>query len=85
MNICRVKDILSKKPIETITVRTSIPDDIDMLFGYCAWDGTNLISLDGDTYDLDDEIYKYEFDENGDLTYWLVCEWNTIARGKTNE
>lgn len=75
-----IKDILTKTPIECISVRCNAPDDYgqdDMLFGYCAWDGENLISLDGDSYELDDEITKYEFDESGNLTYWFYAEWYT--------
>ena len=70
----KVLDLLDKTPIELITVRTYDPDGEDMLFGYCSWDGEKLISIDGDTYYLDDEIDKYEFDGNN-LTYWIKGEW----------
>ena len=70
-----VKDILPDYPIECI-VRTNDPWGDDMLFGYCHWTGTELISGDGDSYYIDEEIDKYEFDEeNGELTYWIVSEW----------
>lgn len=72
----KVKDILPNYPIRFIQVRTNDPFGKDMLFGYCHWTGVNLISGDGDSYSLDDEIYRYEFDEeNNKLTYWIVSEW----------
>ena len=47
-----------------------------MLFGYCHWTGTELISGDGDNYYLDDEISKYMFDlEKKRLVYWIESEW----------
>lgn len=71
-----LKDILSDYPIEYIEVRTNDPWGDDMLFGYCHWTGTELISGDGDSYYLDEEINKYELDEeNGKLIYWIVSEW----------
>ena len=46
------------------------------VFGYCHWTGTELISGDGDSYSIDEEIAKYEFAENGkSLTYWFEAEW----------
>lgn len=72
----KVKDILPSYPLKYIAVRINDPYGEDMLFGYCHWTGVNLISADGDSYCLDDEIVKYEFDEeNRKLTYWIVSEW----------
>lgn len=71
----KVKNILPEYPLDEITVRTFGPDGEDMLFGYCGWNGDELISIDGDNYCLDDEISKYEYDDSGNLTYWIVCKW----------
>lgn len=72
----KVKDILPSYPLEWIEVRTNDPFGDDMLFGYCHWTGTNLVSADGDNYYLNEEIVKYEFDEeNRKLIYWVVSEW----------
>lgn len=72
----KVKDILPDYPIKNIQVRTNDPCGGDMLFGYCHWTGESLVSGDGDSYYLDEEIYKYEFDvENNKLTYWIISEW----------
>ena len=72
----KVKDILPSYPLEWIEVRTNDPFGDDMLFGYCHWTGTNLVSADGDNYYLDEEVVKYEFDEeNRKLIYWIVSEW----------
>ena len=30
---------------------------------------------DGDYYSVDEVISKYEYEENGSLTYWTVSEW----------
>lgn len=73
-----VKDILPDHPLPCITVRTNNPfkDESDgMLFGRCAWDGERLISLDGDDYYLYDEVYRYEWSDDGSLTYWVRSEW----------
>ena len=45
-----------------------------MLFGYCSWNGEELMSLDGDTYYVEDDIEKYELDGDN-LTYWIKGEW----------
>lgn len=71
----KVKDILPEYPLNNITVRMNDPWEDNMLFGYCAWDGKNLISLDGDSYYLDEEIVKYEYDAVGNLTYWISGQW----------
>ena len=73
----KLRDILPDYPIEDISVRTNDPWGGDMLFGYCHWTGTELISGDGDNYYLDDEISKYMFDlEKKRLVYWIESEWS---------
>lgn len=84
-DVMTVRDILPKTPIETIMVRVFLPEHVcdfegeDTLFGYCGWDGENLISHDGDSYNLNDEIVKYTFDTGIDevgLIYWeKTGEW----------
>ena len=75
----KVRDILLNYHPVKIEVRTNTPDDAldeDMLFGFCHWTGTELVSDDGDDYYLDEEIYEWEYDENNNLlTYWIVSEW----------
>lgn len=53
----RVRDILTEKPINCIMVRCNspVPDEEDTLFGYCQWDGKELVSLNGDSYYLDEK------------------------------
>lgn len=73
----KVKDILPSYPLKWIEVRTNDPFGDDMLFGYCHWTGANLVSADGDNYYLNEEIVKYEFDEeNRKLIYWVASEWS---------
>lgn len=70
-------DILPNYPLENIVVRTNDPYGGDMLFGFCHWTGTELISGDGDTYSVNEEIIKYEFNEQGtSLTYWFESIWS---------
>ena len=69
----KVKDILPDHPLEKITVRVA-DKGVDILIGFCHWTGSELIPLDGDNYQLNDEIEKYEFDEAGNLTYWETCD-----------
>lgn len=37
----------------------TIVEGIDFFAGICRYEDGNLLSLDGDNYSLDDEIYKY--------------------------
>lgn len=82
----RVRDILPATPIEKIEVRTNYPDrselanehDLDwgMLFGFCSWDGWDLIPLDGDNYYIDEDITGFLW--CGDrLVYWIHSEWDS--------
>lgn len=79
-----VKDILPSHPVE-IMVRTNYPESLltylsserieqGLLVGYCHWDGENLTPADGDYYSVDEVISKYEYEEDGSLTYWTVSE-----------
>lgn len=76
-----VKDILPDYPLDNIMVRTNFPKCVEdntgdgMLFGYVAWDGEKLISLDGDIYYLDEYVTKYEW-ANGQLVYWIHSTWS---------
>lgn len=74
----KVKDILPDHPLEKIMVRVA-DKGADILIGFCHWTGSELISLDGDSYQLDDEIEKYEFDEEGNLTYWETCDRTEVC------
>lgn len=69
-------DILPLTPVENIMVRVNAPENIggDMLFGYCSWDCNKLVSLDGDSYSLDNVVVKYEFNGSG-LVYWKPVDW----------
>lgn len=76
----KMEDILDKKPIGCIMVRCNspVPDEEDMQFGCCRWDGKSLISYDGDSYYLGEEIYKYTFDTGIDgigLICWIHVDW----------
>ena len=78
----RLRDLLSDKPFD-IEYRCNAPkcdDEDDMLFGYCRWDGNELISLDGDSYYLNDVIENYEWrytDEGDYLTVWIEVVWSS--------
>jgi hypothetical protein len=47
-----------------------------MLFGYCYWDGEELLSGDGDNYYLNDVIERYQCDGKR-LTVWIEVKWNS--------
>lgn len=76
-------EVLNERNLENtdIMYRTNSPVEAeeDMLMGYCRYENGNLISLDGDSYCLDDEIVKYEMskDDNGNeyLVVWTESEW----------
>lgn len=69
-------NIIDGKTIETIMYRTNSPfnDREDMLVGYCAYLDEELISLDGDSYSLDDEIEKYKWEDDM-LIVWYKSTW----------
>ena len=69
----KLKDILPDHHIN-IMARTTDPYGDDMLFGYCYWTGTELVSDDGDSYSIEEEIVKYEFNDYG-LAYWFESKW----------
>lgn len=74
----KVKDILPSTPLERIMVRTNDPwneDPDGILFGYVGWDGANFVDLDGDYYSLNEEVTRYEWEEDGSLTYWIHSDW----------
>ena len=82
----KLRDILPDHPVQ-IMVRTNYPERIlhnlsremaeqGLLVGYCYWDGEKLISDDGDYYSLDEVISKYEYEEDGSLTYWGISKWS---------
>lgn len=72
----KIRDILPKTPINEITYRMRNDAGEDDLFGYCAWDGKQLISLDGDSYFLDEEILEYKYREDGTLIVWIYANWS---------
>ena len=55
----KLKDILPDHYIK-IQARTTDPFGDDLLFGYCHWTGTELVSDDGDSYSIEEEIVKYK-------------------------
>ena len=46
----------------------------DILAGMCKWENRKLSPMDGDFYDLADEINKYEFNDDI-LTVWYKSQW----------
>lgn len=58
----RFEDILKDKEYKLIECRLLLEDEYnsDVLFGYCQYVNGKLISLDGDSYSLDEEIERYE-------------------------
>lgn len=74
----KLKNLLTPGIALTIEYRCNEPKEFggDMLFGHCYWDGEELISGDGDSYYLDDEIEKFELREPGYITVWIEVEWS---------
>ena len=73
----KIKHILTKPSL--IEYRTRGPNGEDMFCGECRYDGTNLVTLDGDSYSLEDEISHYEISEMDDglqlITVYYEAEW----------
>ena len=72
----KLKEILPNRDVD-IMVRTNLPPQFigDTLYGYCRWDGKNLESLDGDSYDLDWEVTKFVWEDEIHLVIWFETEW----------
>lgn len=63
--------------IEYRCVYPEIDKENDILFGFSRWDGTNLISLDGDSYDVEDEITHYDVAEDASGNKMLMVILDT--------
>lgn len=72
-----LKDIINNFPFKnlcTIEYREIISidsNDCDVLLGFAAFENNELIFLDGNTYSLEDEIIKYEFNKPDWLVVWI--------------
>lgn len=72
----KLKDLLMIGSPVNVTYRTFGPNGEDLLAGYCFWDGASLVSRDGDTYDVEDEINGYVWSpEKDNLTVWYESKW----------
>ena len=79
VNYTRLRDLLPANENVSIEYRCNTPkcdDEDDMLFGYCYWDGEELLSGDGDNYYLNDVIERYQCDGKR-LTVWIEVKWNS--------
>ena len=68
------------KDVIPIMYRTYSPDGEDILAGYCRWERGEVISEDGDTYSLNDEIIKADTWRHVDtdiawLVVWYESKW----------
>lgn len=77
-----VRDLIDKKNYTYVEWRVTTPEYIieeDMFFGYCEVINGELISGDGDTYDENTEVLRYEEWVNQDnelcLTIVEEVEW----------
>ena len=76
-----LNDVLKKynnKNFKCIEYRTNTPPgspEKDMLAGMAAYKNKMLVSLDGDTYHLSDEIDRYELFQDDWLVVWYESEW----------
>ena len=82
----KLREILQRinRDIPFISYRTFVSlntdDDTDIFAGACEYKDGEIISLDGDSYSLEDEISAYEYDkQNNILAVWYKSKW---IRGK---
>ena len=88
-----LKDVLTERQLNNINImyRTNSPVDWeeDMLVGYCRYEEGKLISLDNDSYSLEDCIVKHEMDidnkGNEYLVVWIESEWTSTNDKEDNE
>lgn len=70
----KLKDLLGDIPTD-IEYRTYDPSGEDMLTGVCRWTGSELISIDGDNYSVEDYISKHRWNNPNSLTIWYESSW----------
>lgn len=58
--------------IEYRTIISIDSDDVDELVGFCCYKNGELITLDNDTYSLDDVVVRHELYKEDWLVVW--CE-----------
>jgi len=57
--------------IEYRHIRSIDSDDVDVLYGFAAYKNKMLMSVDGDSYHLNDQIIKYELYKPKWLVVWV--------------
>lgn len=70
----RICDLIKNKDYDHISVRVTAPEGFkeeDIFFGICHSENGELISDDGDSYDPEEIVLRYE-------------EWSNEARGVVN-
>ena len=75
-----IKEIIEKEGFAGkdlhIEYRATSPEGIDCFTGSADYCGGEMKSLDGDDYELEDEIVKYEISEDRKtLKVWEELEW----------
>lgn len=74
MTLSEVLKQFNNKDFDAIEYRYITNDnsnDIDVLAGFAAYKNKMLVSLDGDTYHLSDNIVKYELYQENWLVVWI--------------
>lgn len=73
----RLKDVLNEfcnrdfQVIEYRSVRSIDSDDVDYLIGFCKYINHGLVSVDGDSYSLNDQVEKYDLYRDDWLVVWV--------------
>lgn len=57
--------------IEYRHIKSIDSDDVDMLCGFAAYKNKMLVSVDGDSYHLSDQILKHELYKSNWLVVWI--------------
>lgn len=57
--------------IEYRHVKSIDSNDVDVLYGFAAYKNKMLVSVDGDSYHLSDNIIKYELYKDNWLVVWV--------------
>lgn len=57
--------------IEYRHIKSVDSDDVDVLYGFAAYKNKMLISVDGDSYHLSDQVIKHELYKPNWLVVWV--------------
>lgn len=70
-DVLKLYDNRNFDAIEYRHIKSIDSDDVDVLYGFAAYKNKMLISVDGDSYHLSDQVIKHELYKPNWLVVWV--------------